>query len=91
MDKDSNNNGEGNVVVGGIVSDLKDVGDAFVSIKSGFEKILSDMSSMMISKEDAKKNIIDEKVEVSNSDIEATTIYHCSNLEGLVEELRDDF
>ena len=46
---------------------------------------------MMIYKENPKKNINDEKVEVSNSDMEATTIYHCSNLEGLVEELRDDF
>ena len=45
---------------------------------------------MMISKEDPKENMNDEKVDLSNSDNEATTIYHCSSLEGFVEEFRDD-
>ena len=87
--KDSNNNDERNIFVRGIVSDLREVGDSFMSMKTGFEKVLADMSSMMISKEDPKNIPNVEKADVSEvSDVEASTIYHCSNLE---DKLRDNF
>ena len=38
IDKDSNNNHDENNIVPGIVADLREVGDSFLSIKSGFER-----------------------------------------------------
>ena len=49
------------------------------------------MSAMMISKDEPKSLVNEEKVDVTSSDLEATTIYHCSKLEDLVEELKEDF
>ena len=67
---------ERNSLTGGILSNLREVGD---------------MSSMLVSKEVPGHVPDDDKSEVSNSDLEATPIYHCASLEDLVEELSDDF
>ena len=91
-EKDCNNNKENknDTLVNGIISDLKDIGDSLISLKSGFESVLSGMSSMLITNSKPGRDPPPQEESALEKSSEVSSIYRCSNLEELVELVSSD-
>ena len=79
----------GNYVVKGIISDLKDISDTFSTIKTGFENVLTGISSMLLTDNKTEKHPVTDDTE-DDDNSEVSNIYNCSKLEDLVERISDD-
>ena len=75
----------GNYVVQGIISDLKDIGDTFSSLKTGFENVLTGISAMLLTDRRTENPVTEEIDDDENTEV--SDIYNCSKLENLVERI----
>ena len=79
----------GNYIVKGIISDLKDISDTFSTLKTGFENVLTGISSMVLTDNKTEKHPVTDDTE-DDDNSEVSNIYNCSKLEDLVERISDD-